>query len=97
MDWMTILYAAASFFVGVLAKHVASGRPPLVDPGNRRPALDAIRDALRNLLAPSTPPPIPEPPATVPAQPNLRDEMILKALQEFLAQRPPTPPPAAPA
>ncbi len=50
MDWSALILAIGTFALGWLAKRIKDGKPPLVDPANKYPALDEVRDAAREVI-----------------------------------------------
>lgn len=96
MDWIQFAYLAAGLVGGALAKHIASGAKPVVDPTNQRPAVDSLRDMIRSEIlaiwgsssAPSTPPANPAPVVvpTNPALPPLDANAVLQQLGDLLKQ-----------
>ena len=94
MDWTTLIVAGVGLVVGALAKHVVSGKPPIIDPTNQRPLIDLVRDAVRNALKDytSAPPvirlPVPIVPPAFPPSPVPSDlAQLLNQLFDFLKQQ----------
>lgn len=86
------LIALLLLAVGAAGKHVLSGKPPLIDPGNKMPAVDAARDFFRNLLSawyskqPAPPGPS-SPTPNLPALPVDPLELLKKLINDAIDSR----------